>query len=202
MRSIRSRRRCSYSTPRTSSSSRDSHKSSMTACPARRSSSTSPQRRARTATVSRSVWVCVTHASSTGSRATSARGIDDMSAHHTPSPTASREPNRRVHPSELLRARKLWIAPLLIASAFIALISVIYIGSVVNPIGHLHGLPVMLVNEDQGAVVHGQRVDVGASLAGGLEGSAAPNSRLDLHSVTLVEGHKAADRGRPYATVI
>jgi YhgE/Pip-like protein len=125
-----------------------------------------------------------------------------MSAHHTPSPTASREPNRRVHPSELLRARKLWIAPLLIASAFIALISVIYIGSVVNPTGHLHGLPVMLVNEDQGAVVHGQRVDVGASLAGGLESSAALRSRLELQSVTLEQAHTAMDGGGAYATVI
>jgi uncharacterized phage infection (PIP) family protein YhgE len=68
---------------------------------------------------------------------------------------------RRVRASELLRTRKLWLAPLVIASVFIALISTIYIGSVVNPAGHLHGLPVMLVNEDRGAVVQGHRVDVG-----------------------------------------
>src|SRR3984957_1332555 len=102
---------------------------------------------------------------------------------------------RRVRASELLRTRKLWRAPLLIASAFIALISAIYIGSVVNPTGHLHGLPVMLVNEDRGAVVHGRHVDVGASLASGLESSTALTSRLKLQSTTLAQARTMMDKG-------
>jgi YhgE/Pip-like protein len=117
--------------------------------------------------------------------------------HNTP-----QEPNRRVRASELLRARKLWLAPLIIASAFIALISVIYIGSVVNPTGHLHGLPVMLVNEDQGAIVHGRHVDVGVSLTSGLESSAALTSRLKLQPATFAEAKTTMDKGSAYATVI
>ena len=125
-----------------------------------------------------------------------------MSTNETHSPSASKEPGRRVRASELLRARKLWLVPLLIASVFIALISVIYIGSVVNPAGHLHGLPVMLVNEDQGADVHGHRVDVGASLANGLESSAALRSRLKLQSATLKQAQTTMDKGGAYAALI
>jgi YhgE/Pip-like protein len=125
-----------------------------------------------------------------------------MSKNETHRPSASREPDRRVRASELLRARKLWLAPLLIASVFIALISVIYIGSVVNPAGHLRGLPVMLVNEDQGAAVHGHGIDVGASLANGLESSAALRSRLKLQSATLKQAQTTMDRGGAYATLV
>jgi YhgE/Pip-like protein len=125
-----------------------------------------------------------------------------MDAQETHTADASQEPNRRIRASELLRARKLWLAPLIIASGLIALISAIYIGSVVNPTGHLHGLPVMLVNEDQGAVVQGRRVDVGASFAGGLEGSAAVMSRLKLQSVTLAQAKTTMDKGGAYATLV
>jgi YhgE/Pip-like protein len=125
-----------------------------------------------------------------------------MSTHDTHISKDPLEPDRRVRASELLRTRKLWLTPLIIASVFIALMSVIYIGSVVNPTGHLHGLPVMLVNEDQGAVVQGHRVNVGASLANGLDGSAKLTSRLKLRSATLAQARATMDKGGAYATVI
>ena len=45
-------------------------------------------------------------------------------------------------PDVRLRLPGIWIGPLVITAVLIALIAVIYIGSVVNPTGHLHGLPV------------------------------------------------------------
>lgn len=62
-----------------------------------------------------------------------------MSANKTHTTGAPQEPSRRVRAGELLRARKLWLAPLIIASGLIALISAIYLGSVVNPTGHSTG---------------------------------------------------------------
>jgi hypothetical protein len=41
----------------------------------------------------------------------------------------------------------------------------VYFGSVVNPTGHLHGLPVMIVDEDTGAVVDGHHGPPAASCA-------------------------------------
>jgi uncharacterized phage infection (PIP) family protein YhgE len=69
-----------------------------------------------------------------------------------------------VRASQILRVRKIWLLPVCIAAVFVALMSAIYFGSVVNPTGHLHGLPVIVVNEDTGATTHGQRIDVGAGL--------------------------------------
>ena len=48
-----------------------------------------------------------------------------------------------------------------------------YIGSVVDPLGHLRGLPVSIVNEDSGATVGGRHVDLGAQVEAGLTGSRA-----------------------------
>jgi uncharacterized phage infection (PIP) family protein YhgE len=39
--------------------------------------------------------------------------------------------------------------------------TLVYFGSVVNPTGHLRGLPVAVVNEDAGAKVGSQPVDFG-----------------------------------------
>ena len=54
-----------------------------------------------------------------------------------------------------------WRAPLILATLFIAVMSLVYFGSVINPTGHLHGLPVMVVNEDTGATAGGRHVAAG-----------------------------------------
>src|ERR1700722_10628704 len=110
--------------------------------------------------------------------------------------------DERARASQVLRVRKIWLVPVLIGAVFVALMSAIYFGSVVNPTGHLHGLPVVIVNQDTGANVQGRRVDVGASIARGLERSTAVNSRLGLDNTTLVAAKASMDRGRAYATLI
>ena len=45
----------------------------------------------------------------------------------------------------VLRVRKVWILPLLIPAVMIALVTAIYIGSVVDPVDHISGLPVLVV---------------------------------------------------------
>ena len=86
---------------------------------------------------------------------------------------------------QILRIRKIWLLPVTIAAVFVALMSVIYFGSVVNPTGHLHDLPVLVVNQDTGATAHGQRVDIGASMVSGLEDNEQVTSRLKLRTTTL-----------------
>jgi hypothetical protein len=80
---------------------------------------------------------------------------------HRPDREEGAQPRRSagqpVRAGRILRLRGVWIAPLVITAVLIALITVIYIGAVVNPTGHIHGLPVMVVNRDAGATVHGRR---------------------------------------------
>jgi YhgE/Pip-like protein len=79
---------------------------------------------------------------------------------------------------------------------------VIYIGSVVNPTGHLHGLPVVLVNEDTGATVDGQKMDVGAELINALTGTPAVTQRLKLTTTTFANAEAIMNRAGAYATLV
>ncbi|HEY3774801.1 MAG TPA: ABC transporter permease [Solirubrobacteraceae bacterium] len=107
-----------------------------------------------------------------------------------------------VRATQVLRVRKIWLLPLTIAAVFVALMSVIYFGSVVNPTGHMRGMPVMVVDEDTGATVHGQRIDVGASLVHALQGSSGVSSRLALRTGKLAQAHARMDQGGAYATLV
>jgi YhgE/Pip-like protein len=121
------------------------------------------------------------------------------------SPAGNASPGKDVFPvraSRILSARTVWIFPLLIGSAFVALLTTFYIGSVVNPLGHLHGLPVGVVNQDRGLAIGTRRIDVGQSLQSGLSRSPAVSGRLALTDSTLGTAEQAMDRGASYATVV
>ena len=102
----------------------------------------------------------------------------------------------------VLRVRKIWIMPAILAGLLIGLISVIYIGSVVNPTAHLRDLPVLVVNQDQGATVNGQPLDVGQQVASALASSTGVTSRLALRPVTLAEAQHRMDQDKAYAAIV
>ncbi len=114
------------------------------------------------------------------------------------------QPTARLHirAGQILRARKVWIVPILTASVFAAAMAAVYFGAVVNPTGHLHGLPVMIVDRDSGALVDGQHVDVGASLASALEHSPGVTSRLKLTPGTLQQARAKMDKGGAFAALV
>jgi YhgE/Pip-like protein len=123
--------------------------------------------------------------------------------------TAS-EPDHRTPPgrtsglraSQLLRVRAVWVTPLAVAGVLVFLMTLFYVGSIVNPVSHLSGLPVALVNEDHGATVLGHRVDIGDEIAGALTTSHAVSSRLALDSGSLEQAKRAMDTGDTYATIV
>jgi YhgE/Pip-like protein len=102
----------------------------------------------------------------------------------------------------LLRVRKVWLLPLVVPTVMIALVASIYIGSVINPTGHLRGLPVRIVDLDNGATTPNGRVDIGETVVHALEGSGSVSSRLSLQVVSMAEAKEAMDRGSVYATVV
>ena len=82
------------------------------------------------------------------------------------------------------------------------LITAFYIGSVVDPLAHLQGLPVAVVNQDRGAVIGTRQVKIGQQVQRGLSGSTAVSGRLALTDTTLSSAEQAMDRGASYATVV
>jgi YhgE/Pip-like protein len=111
-------------------------------------------------------------------------------------------PSLPVRASQVLRQKKIWIAPILLAAVFTAVMATVYFGSVVNPTGHLHGLPVMIVNQDAGAVVDGQHQDVGGSLTSALEHTSVVTGHLKLTSGTLQQAQAEMNKGGAYATLV
>ena len=91
-----------------------------------------------------------------------------------------------VRASDLLKVRAVWILPLILGSAVVVLITAFYVGSVINPLAHLHGLPVDVVNqEDRGAVIGTRQVNIGQQVQRGLSDSTAVSGKLALTDTTL-----------------
>jgi uncharacterized phage infection (PIP) family protein YhgE len=91
---------------------------------------------------------------STESSATSRRGTPD--------------PRLPVSAGAILRVRTIWLIPLITASVVVAAMTALYIWSVVNPLAHLHGLPVAIVNQDRGATIGSQHLQAGQQVQAGL----------------------------------
>jgi YhgE/Pip-like protein len=106
-----------------------------------------------------------------------------------------------VRAGQVLKSRKLWIFPIVLGLVLVALITTFYIGSVVDPLSHLRGLPVAVVNQDRTVSVGGRQINFGQDVERGLSGSTAVTSRLDLTDTTLSSAEQAMNRGAVYAVV-
>jgi len=107
-----------------------------------------------------------------------------------------------VRARQLLRIKAVWLTPLVLGSVVVALIAAFYIGSVVNPLGNLHGLPVAVVNADHGATAGTRTVDIGAQVQSGLSHAPAVADRLGLTDTTLSAAEHSMQRDGYYATVV
>jgi YhgE/Pip-like protein len=103
---------------------------------------------------------------------------------------------------QLLRVRAVWVTPIVVSAVLVFLITLFYVGSVVNPAGHLSGLPVLVADQDRGATVGSKQVDIGAEVTSALKSSSAVASRLTLGSESLTEAKQQMDRNGAYATIV
>ncbi len=103
---------------------------------------------------------------------------------------------------KLLRIRTVWVLPAILASVLIMLVTLIYFGSIVDPADHLHGLPVLVVNQDQGGESPAGHVNLGAETVSSFQHSSELTSRLALQTTSLQEAHVLMNRGADYAAVV
>jgi YhgE/Pip-like protein len=121
------------------------------------------------------------------------------------SPARNAGPAQRGFPvraRQLLSSRGLWLFPLIVGPIMLILITVFYMGSVADPIGHLHGLPVAVVNSDRGTTIGTRRIDIGQKVQAGLSHAAAVSGKLALTDTTLAAAEQGMDRGAYYAAVV
>jgi ABC-type polysaccharide/polyol phosphate export permease len=108
-------------------------------------------------------------------------------------------PNR-LRAAELLRRKGVWIAPVAIGVVLIALMALLYLGSAVDPVDHMHGLPVSLVEE--GGAGGGGTTTLGATLEKGLLGSPEVTEKLAIHVESMEAAEDRMDRAASYATLV
>jgi YhgE/Pip-like protein len=121
----------------------------------------------------------------------------------TPPPTDGRSADPyRVRAKHLLKARGIWKIPVIVGSIMLVLITVFYIGSVVDPVAHLRGLPVSIVNEDTGGSTGLRHVDFGAQLQSGLTGSRTVSTLLALTPQRLPAAQSRMNQDGAYFTVV
>jgi YhgE/Pip-like protein len=109
---------------------------------------------------------------------------------------------KRLRAIELLRRRPVWVAPIVIGVVLIGLMTTLYLGSAVDPIDHMHGLPVSLVQRDAGGSAAGKKVDLGTSLEEALLGSPEVSEKLSIHVESMAAAEDRMDRGASYATLV
>jgi YhgE/Pip-like protein len=117
-------------------------------------------------------------------------------------PSSGKPPEGEVRARTLLGIPKVWVLPLAIPAIMIALVTTIYIGSVINPTGHLRGLPVLIVNEDAGAVGPTGHLAIGTSVVHALLHAPGVSSRLDLRVVSHSAAEAQMNSGDVYATLV
>jgi YhgE/Pip-like protein len=109
---------------------------------------------------------------------------------------------KRLLAIELLRRRPVWVAPILIGVVLIGLMTTLYLGSAVDPVDHMHGLPVSLVQRDAGGSLSGKGTSVGRALEKALLGSPEVSKKLSIHVESMAAAEDRMDRGASYATLV
>jgi uncharacterized phage infection (PIP) family protein YhgE len=105
-------------------------------------------------------------------------------------PPAGRGPvTPRVSAAAMLYQPAVWLSPVVIGTVLFGLISLTYLGVIVNPTSHLRGLPVVIVNEDS-APPHFS-ADVTALASGAYPRGQAPA----LPTLTLLTNVRAGSLG-------
>ncbi|MGW4981346.1 SNG1 family protein [Streptomyces mirabilis] len=106
------------------------------------------------------------------------------------------------HPFHVLRTRGLWITNGAIAGVLALLFAVLYLGANVDPVGHLHKLPVGLVNADKGAAAGGRQVNLGAQITDSIRKSTAGGDRIDWKVMDENEMKEKLGKGKLFGALV
>ncbi|MEU9040539.1 MULTISPECIES: DUF3533 domain-containing protein [unclassified Kitasatospora] len=113
----------------------------------------------------------------------------------------SQEAPRQARALALARHPKLWLFPSLLCGLLAVVLSLLYMGGIVNPTGHLHRLPIALVNADQGAPPPGQPANLGTQLTRAIV-AGTPDSTVDWRQVDEAGMREQLASGKVYGALL
>ncbi|MGA3219712.1 MAG: DUF3533 domain-containing protein [Acidimicrobiales bacterium] len=104
--------------------------------------------------------------------------------------------------AQLLKDKGVWAFSLAVGSVLVVLMTLFYFGSIVDPTAHLHGLPVVVVDQDAGAATASGRVDLGDQVVGALTKTPAVTDKLAVTVLSLSQAETGMNKGAAYAVVV
>lgn len=107
-----------------------------------------------------------------------------------------------VRAAQLLKGKSVWAFPVVVGSVLIMLMTLVYFGAIVDPADHLHGLPVLIVDQDAGAASASGKTALGQQVVAALTHTQAVTDRLSLQVVTLDQADTQMNKGADYVTVV
>ncbi|MER6253347.1 DUF3533 domain-containing protein [Streptomyces sp. NPDC001584] len=101
----------------------------------------------------------------------------------------------------LVRRPQLWLVPTILTGLLALLLSLLYMGGIVNPNAELRDLPIALVNEDTGEPPPGQRQNLGTQITAAIAADPA-GSKADWRELSLAQAQDQLDSGEVYGALV
>ncbi|MFD4546540.1 YhgE/Pip domain-containing protein [Streptomyces sp. NPDC058466] len=101
----------------------------------------------------------------------------------------------------LLRRPKLWLVPSVLTGLLALLLSLLYMGGIVNPNRQLHDLPIGIVDADTGRPLTGQRQNVGAQITDAVFARDSSGT-ADWRRLTRAQAQDQLSSGKIYGALV
>ncbi|MFB7180804.1 YhgE/Pip domain-containing protein [Streptomyces sp. NPDC056257] len=101
----------------------------------------------------------------------------------------------------LVRRPQLWLVPTILTGLLALLLSLLYMGGIVNPNAELRDLPIALVNEDTGKPPPGQQQNLGAQITASIAADPA-GGKADWRELSLAQARDQLDSGKVYGALV
>ncbi|GAB7106474.1 YhgE/Pip domain-containing protein [Streptomyces phaeofaciens JCM 4814] len=111
------------------------------------------------------------------------------------------DPGPEARAAALLRRPQLWLVPTVLTGLLALLLSLLYMGGIVNPNGDLRDLPIALVNSDTGKPPAGQRQNIGTEISAAIATDTA-GGKADWRTLTRAQAQDQLDSGRVYGALV
>ncbi|MFJ9516940.1 YhgE/Pip domain-containing protein [Kitasatospora sp. NPDC101801] len=113
----------------------------------------------------------------------------------------SDQPAPQVTARQVLRNPKVWIFPTVIVGSVALLLSLLYLGGIINPRADLHRLPIGLVNSDAGGDLGGRPENLGRQITTGIAAAPDPAEEVSWRVLSRADAMDQLSAGKLYGVL-
>ena len=115
--------------------------------------------------------------------------------------SSPRPPSRGARATTLVRRVKLWVIPTTLCGLVALVLSLLYMGGIINPNGNLHRLPIALVNEDTSAPPPGQQQNLGTQITAAIPAQ-TPGTSVQWRQLTAAQAQDQLSSGKIFGALV